>query len=408
MEQGRRWQRSAPWAVFVLFVVVAAADLWTWRLGVVAGIPESKRDPAGLLLVFVPTLLVVGATGAFIASRRSRNPIGWVLLAAGASMMTKGFTDAYVVYGHYVRHGHVPGFTAIAWFSNWSWIPGMGLAASFFFLLFPTGRLPSPRWRPVAWLGAAGITGAILNVALAPGPLEEFPYVRNPIGLKGPLNGVADALGIGFALIILCAAAGVVSIVVRARRGGPVERAQIKWIAFAGAFFVIGFGYATVAQSGGSQFGAGDAFAVFGPLSCVAIATAIAIQRYRLFDIDRIVSRTVSYALLSGLVIGAYALMVVALDPLVGRYTRSSGATVAFSTLVAAALFGRLHKRVQALVDHRFNRTRYDAQHTLDAFASQLRLETDLGALSEELCAVASRTMRPAHVGIWLAEREKA
>jgi 4-amino-4-deoxy-L-arabinose transferase-like glycosyltransferase len=236
------------------------------------------------------------------------------------------------------------------------------------------------------------MTSTAISVAFGPGPSDDFPYITNPVPI--PALGF---LAMGWPLLVLAIAASVASLVVRARRGSPVERKQIQWIAFAGAFFAAGFAASVLFPSITYWY-----VLVFVPVAGIAMACGVAIQRYRLYDIDRIISRTVSYALVTALLVAAYVGLVVLFQattrPLLGR----SDLAIAASTLIVAALFVPVRRRVQSAVDHRFNRRRYDAAQTIEAFGARLRDEIDIDTLGTELEAVVGLTMQPAHVSLWL------
>jgi hypothetical protein len=394
----RRWTSPGVWALAALSVVLWVGSAALWHAIDVAHVPTPGREQVGLLVEISLAVLVFGVTGGLIALRRPENPIGWILAGAAFLITVKACTGIYVDYGHYV-HAGIPLWTLAAWLSNWSWIPAVGSYGTFLFLLFPTGRPPSRRWRWAGWLACAAITLAIVSVAFAPGKLDQFRYIENPLAAPGWLRGVIAAANVGFPLLPLSAAACVASIVARYRRAGPVERAQIKWVAFAGAFLVVGL----VIDVGFNRFDQVTAPLIFGPFAAIAIACMLAIQRYRLFEIDQIITRTLSYAIISATLAGMYAL--IALVPTaIFRTGHVPSGLVAGAVLVVAALFRPVRRRVQNAVDHRFNRRRYDAEQTIDAFSVRLRDQIDIDTLRTDLETLVHHTMEPRHVSLWLRE----
>ena len=349
--------------------------------------------------VFVlATVLTFSVVGAIVASRQPRNAIGWIFCGIGLVVSLNSLTGSYAEYR--LAGGSVPGSLAetAAWFSSWSWTLWLYVPTTFLLLLFPDGRLPSPRWRPVAWCAALGVIGFVAGYALKPGPLEDFPRITNPYGVDSP---ILDAVALAGAILAGASmVASAVSLIVRMRRAGRVERQQIKWLAYGGAVVV-----GTVFIGGVISVWIGEvgiSLIIIGLLG-VPIFTGVAIARYRLYDIDLLINRTLVYGSLTTLLVMAYFGGVVGsqrlLSPLMGDSYQL--ATVA-STLVIAALFNPLRRRVQGLVDRRFYRRKYDAAKTLEAFGSRLREETDLDALSNDVVGVARRTVQPEYVSLWL------
>ena len=356
---------------------------------------EAELDSAVLNLATVLTFSVVGA---IIASRHPRNAIGWIFcgmgLVVGLNVLAHGYVESWLASGSGIRSLA----ETAAWFSSWAWILLVYVPTSFMLLLFPDGRLPSPRWRPVAWCTVLGIIGFVVGVATEAGPLGDFPQIANPYGFDSPVLGVvAIAAGIvtGGSMV-----ASAVSVIVRMRRAGSVERQQIKWLAYGGAVAV-----GTIFVGGGIAIWKGD----FG-IGVIAIAllglpifTGIAIVKHRLYDIDVVINRTLVYASLTVLLAASYFAGVVGLQYIL-RTVTAQGSTLAVvaSTLLIAALFSPLRRRVQALVDRRFYRSKYDAAKTLAAFSTRLRDETGLETLSGDVIGVVRETVQPAHVSLWL------
>jgi hypothetical protein len=346
----------------------------------------------------VPLAIGFPVVGAAIARHQPRHPIAWIFVCSGVGAAAAKFTYHYAEYALVTRPGAVPLGVVVAWVSDWVWATGGIPLLTFGLLLFPDGHLPSRRWRPVAWLAAATLALFLCGSAFHTGPLSNFPAITNPVAIDAaePLLRVVQPLSaVLFPVVLVCSAA---SILVRLRRARGLERQQLKWLAYAVAV-------AAVAIALASREWAGWAVAQVVALVAVGfipVAIGVAILRYRLFDIDRLISRTLVYGLLTALLAGMYATGVFAagrlLDPAQGR----SELAVAASTLAVAALFQPLRRRIQRLVDRRFNRSRYDAARTVEAFSSRLREAIDLDNLSAELLAVVDQTMAPTQVSLWL------
>jgi len=353
--------------------------------------------------------------GALIASRRPRNPIGWILLADGLLWMVLAVTDSYFVYG-VARPSSVPYPVAIGTIGNqWLWVPTIGLLGIYLVLLFPDGKLPSRRWRPLVLFSAVVIFVSSVTEGLAPGPLENQGGVRNPFGLEA-LPWLVSVTYILLPLLPLCIFASAVSVVLRYRHSSGEVREQIKWIAFVASFAGLSFLISMVTQlvvvlMRGSDipqipwwFELLSAVTVLG-FTAVPVAIGFAVLRYRLYDIDIIINRTLVYgsltAMLVALYFGVVATAQTILRTLTGQ-TEQPQLAVVVSTLVIAALFNPLRVRIQSFIDRRFYRRKYDARKTLEAFSARLRDETDLETLNNDLEGVIRETMQPAHVSLWL------
>jgi hypothetical protein len=347
-----------------------------------------------LLLVVFPVFLVVGC---LILARRPGNVIGWIFTAVGLLTTAAGLAEPYATYA-YTHPGSLPAPLVAAWVNTWIWSPTIVLMVVFPLLLFPTGRSLSPRWRPVAWL-AVGLTAAYTGAgALAPSlQLPNGRTVANPVGVAGiDLDrGLLGAVLSG--LLLLVGAAAILSLVVRFRRSRGVERQQLKWFTYAGALVLL----------------APLSNALIGNVSYVLVlalpvAVGVAVLRYRLYDIDRLINRTLVYGLLTVLLGGVYAGAVLVLGQLFGGVTEDPPSwAVAGATLAVAALFQPARRRIQAVVDRRFNRRKYDAARTVEAFSVRLRDEVDLDALSAELLAVVDQTIQPTRASLWLRPSDR-
>jgi len=412
-EVSRTSGRVISWLAWSLSALSVAMFLAIVALYVL--IRSASQVPSSISGRFTPTDLLMGVPflafpimGALIASRRPHNPIGWICLAVGSLFLLLGVSEYYSVYG-VAQPGSVPFPIGVAWLGNWLWMPAVGLFATYLFLLFPDGRLPSRRWRYLAWLSGAVIVVLSLGFGLAPGPVASLPRkIRNPFGLEG-LPWLSDAANVGFPLLALCILASVVSLVLRYRRSRGEEREQIKWIAFAasviGLLFLIGLVisliYGSTPPSWTRLLDTMTALSYTG----VPIAVGFAVLKYRLYDIEVIINRTLVYGsltLLLALVYFGGVTVTQAIFRTLSGQEQQPQLAIVVSTLVIAALFDPLRRRIQAFIDRRFYREKYDAAKTLEAFTARLRDETDLQALNGELTRIVRETMQPSHVSLWL------
>ncbi|MBA2782908.1 MAG: hypothetical protein H0T74_08310 [Rubrobacteraceae bacterium] len=411
---GTRASFWLAWSLAGLCVAMFVASVPLLVLARSAHIPSSWEAnlTVGNLLGGAP-FLIFPLVGALIASRRPRNAIGWILLADGLLWMFLGMTDYYAVYG-VARPGSVPFPVGVAGINNFMWVPAVGLLGTYVFLLFPDGMLPSGRWRPLAWLSGLVIVLLCIGVGLAPGPLQNLGGIRNPFGLEG-YPWVETATYIVLPLLPMCMLASVFSLVIRYRRSRGEERQQIQWIAFAasyvGLLYLIAMVFAFVFPSG-AWFQPGSplwldllGYAALISFTLVPIAVGFAVLRYRLYEIDIIINRTLVYGSLTISLALVYAGLVVSLQFLFRALTGGdSQLVIVASTLVIAALFNPLRRRIQSFIDRRFYRSKYDARKTLEEFGARLRDETDLDSLSADLVGVVGETVRPAQVSLWLRQ----
>jgi hypothetical protein len=332
--------------------------------------------------------------GLVLTLRRPANPIGWLYAAAGLmwSLVIPG--DAWLSQ-LIAEHRPLPLAAQVAAVTGeFNWAPATALGVTLPALLVPDGRLRSRRWRPVAATGIAAAALVMVGGGLAPARLEDTS-IANPFGLTGPAGAVAGALAAaGTLLWAATLVASLASVVVRFRSSSGVERQQLRWVAAGAVAAVAGLlaGAAVPQRTVISSI-------LYAMVLCIPLAVAVAVLRYRLWDLDRLVSRTVTYAVVTALLVVPYLLIV----PAAGHLARGSGSlAVAAATLAAAAAFAPLRRRVQGVVDRRFNRRRYNAARTVEAFAARLRDQVDLDALSAELLAVVHHTMQPAGASLWL------
>jgi hypothetical protein len=390
--------RIAAWFAWIMWALsIALTVLSLWLL-----IVNLTHPSVPVYLYWAEdTLLAVGysTVGAVAASHRPSNPVGWVLCSIGLSWGVAHFTSEYATYALLAAPGTLPAAEAAAWIYSWVWVPGLGFIV-FLPLLFPSGRLPSPRWRPFAWFSVLLATVGTILAAFSPGPGVGLS-IRNPFGVESLPNLNEQLQALMFALIFVAAA----SLVGRLHHARGVERQQIKWVAYAGAL------------AGGASFPTytlleavdqrwlhmiGYVPALVGIVG-VPIAVGIAITRYRLYGIDILINRTLVYGSLTAMLVVVYfGGIVVSQRVFVLLTGEKSTLAVVASTLLIAALFTPLRRHIQSFIDRRFYRRKYDARKTLEAFSAQLRNQTDLDALSNELVGVVRETMQPVRVSLWL------
>jgi len=394
--------RAAPWLAWSLMVLSVVLVVGGIALALMTRSTTPERPYYGPVdAVFnLATVLTFSVVGAIIASRQPRNAIGWLLCGVGLVMAINSLAGGYAEY-------HLSGGSALgslaetaAWFSSWSWSILVYVPTSFLLLLFPDGRLPSSRWRPVAWCAAIGLIGFLAGYTLEAGPLDDFPQIMNPYGVD---SLILDAVAVTGAILASASmVASAVSLLVRMRRAERAQRQQIKWLAYGGAL-VVGAVFASGLISIWSG-NVGIAVSNLGLLG-VPICTGVAIARYRLYDIDIVINRTLVYGALTAALVAVYFGGVATLQTLLRALTgqeQQPQLAIVVSTLAIAALFNPLRRRIQSFIDRSFYRSKYDARKTLGAFSAKLRDETDLNALGDDLINAVRETMQPAHVSLWL------
>ena len=396
MTRGAFWRAWSVWAVTMAITATAIG------YDALHPLPASQADQSGggLDMVAGLTFIVAFATvGAVLAWKKPGNPIGWLLSGSGLAYALGGSAQMLI---------HFPRTRTLGYWLGWTWLLGLGLCV-FVVLLFPAGSLPSRRWRPVAWAAGAGLAGWVLGNAFAPTILSADSPVPNPVGVTGAAGNILTALAVGsVALIAATALAAVLSLVFRYRRAQAAERAQLRWIVYAGGLIVAAFlieilaekviGPGATANRLQNAMGSGAA-------ALIPVAIGIAVLRYRLYDIDRIISRTVAYAIVTGLLVGVYAGLVLLATHVVRVHTPVA---VAAATLAAAALFTPVRRRVQRRVDRRFNRARYDADQIAAAFAARLKDTVDLGSVRDDLTGIVSRALEPDYVSVWISGQRRS
>jgi hypothetical protein len=378
------------WSLWLLAMVLVA-------LSVLLGVRNAATVAAFVddALVFVPMVVSFATVGALIAARHPHNPIGWLFAGFATITGLVLLAQGYATYALVTAPGSVPGGDWAAWLGAWSLGVTIAIPA-FIFLLFPDGHLLSPRWRPLAWLIVATGTLSVALAALSNLAVADFsPFTTSPIQLLrgGAIRAVYNVNQAVGAAVLLGSA---LCLVVRLRRARGEQRQQLKWVAYTATVGFAAFGIVALIGRPEPVVVATVAF------PAIAIAAAIAIFKYHLYDIDRVINRTLVYGLLTALLGGVYAAGVLVLGQLFGGVKKNPPSlAVAGATLAVAALFQPARHRIQQAVDRRFNRRKHNVATTIEAFSARLRDQLDLDALSAELLAVVDQTMEPTHVSLW-------
>ena len=390
----RRFDSWSTWAVLGLVLAESAGAVFLATRGAAPG----SAATATATLLFVLTTATVGA---LIGLRRPGHRIGWLLRLAAFSFATGALIVTYVEVAFFVQPGSLPVGPPLVILGDWIFGLGFGISATYLLLLFPTGRLPSPRWRPVSWLAGISLIMMLLGVLLGTSAFEGLP-IDNPLAMDSSHPVLLLFEGGGFYLLFMTMLASVASLVVRYRSSVGEERQQLKWVAFGVVILGVGVAASVLWEliNGTAELSDDTENLVIAlSLTMIPVSIGVAILRFRLYDIDRIISRTVSY----GVVVALIAAVFFGSATLLGSLLPSdSPLSVAASTLSVAALFNPLRRRVQRFVDKLFNRSKYDAGLTMDAFSARLRTEVDLDQLAGDLQAVAAETMQPTSLALWL------
>jgi len=416
----RRASFWLAWALGVLSVAMFVAGFVFALLTLNVADPVARTSTGGIdgLLIFLP-FLAFPIVGALVASKSPENPIGWICLTAGLFWMFIVVSDPLTAYS-LATTGSAPGPVMFDALTLWSWALPLGLLGTFMVMLFPDGRLPSRRWRPLAFLSGVAILLTSVSLTLEPGPLPHRGGVRNPLGIEGQpwVQSVGSAC---ILLLALCILASALSLIWRYRHSDMEARQQIKWLAFAASF--VGVTYLS-ALIGGIFFVPEYLFTegktpiwislifnlVLISFAGIPTAIGIAVMKYRLYDIDILINRTLVYGSLTATLAALYFGGVVATQAvfriLTGQEQQPQLAIV-ISTLAIAALFGPLRRRIQNVIDRRFYRRKYDAARILGDFGARLREDVDLQTLNDDLLEVVRETVQPAHVSLWLRDREE-
>jgi hypothetical protein len=403
--------RVAAWLAWSLCLVCVALAVAGLILALLNGHTLGEiflawfGPPVAILLTQIVSFSVVGA---LIASHRPENSIGWLFCAAALFYGIEIAGEEYAIYALVTNPGSLPLGAELAWLTDWIWAPGFGIILVFLPLLFPDGHPPSRRWRTVAWLGGLSICLICVLTSIVLWP-ERGPALLQLGGFGGEVeewrSAVSDwVLRLGGPMLLVAGLGAVLSLFVRFRRARGDVRQQIKWFAFAAALtlvWLIVFGQASLRGLPGAIVALSGLLVI----ASIPIATGIAILRYRLYDIDVLINRTLVYGsltmMLALIYFGGVATTQAIFGALTGRQEQPQLAVVV-STLAIAALFMPLRRRIQSFIDRRFYRRKYDARKTLEAFSAKLRDETDLDRLGEDLVGVVKETMQPSQISLWL------
>ena len=389
--------RVERWVVALTLAFAAGAV----ALGILTGAPPPHHkggDPRTAIVMALICLPFTGV-GAAVVARRPENGIGWLFAVVGLLFAIGAFGTGWVAYS--VFQSPLPGASVAAWLIEWLVPMPLFLGPLLLLFLFPDGRLLSRRWWP-ALAGSALLAILVPMASLQQGRFSDWPQLSNPVGFSGSLGRALGSIdtSLGVLAVPLFLAAGT-CLILRLRRSQGRERLQIKWVVYAASLTTVGFTIAFVTPSPYS-----DVIFWFGlaGLVSVPIAAGVAILRYRLYEIDRLINRTLVYGLLTATLAGVYVGSVLLLQLALSSVTSDSSLAVAVSTLAVAAAFRPARGRIQGAVDRRFYRRRYDAAKTLDAFSARLREEVDLDMLARELSLAVTETMEPRHVSLWLRQ----
>jgi hypothetical protein len=398
----RRWAAGLAWGLWALAMLGLAVVPWMDSRLRQAGRPDLASFVPGSVVGPVVAVLSAATVGAVLASRRPRHPVGWLLLGFALALTASGVTSSYATYGLLARPGALPAANVAARLYPVTIAAALAVVG-FVLLLTPTGSPPSSRWRRWPWALAVAVTVVLVAATVAPGSLDPLAQFVSPVDpqVYGGALRVAVQLALLAGLLTVLAGAG--SLVARFRRARGVERLQLQWVALAAGLTGLSLLAAAVLIAVG-EVNLGNWASVFG-VAFLPLATGAAILRYRLYDLDRIISRTLAYGLLTVLLGLGYAAVVLGLGRLLGR---ESPLVVAAATLAVAALFQPARRRVQAVVDRRFNRRRHDATRIIEGFGARLRDQVDLDTLTAELLAVVDQTMQPTQTSLWLRSQARS
>ena len=411
MRSGSRRATSAvAWGLWGIALCLCIALVWLTVLSTDSPGPLEYDDTPAVVAIYVFLALMYPTLGALVASRHPTNPIGWMFCGAGIAIAGSACAQLYADYVIYNEPGAGPAGDIAFWVSSWLFPAGLFATPMFLMFLFPTGRPASPMWRWVVRLGVVVLLIGFVSTAFLPGKVEPPNFgVDNPFGASGELGELLRTLSTaGQVSLPLWFFLSIASLIDRRRRASGDERRQLKWFGYAASVMAVNFGLAFAASAAGLRT-TSDVFFVIGAIALAGIplASGLAILKYRLYDIDVVINRTLVYGALTAVLALIYVGLVFIFQGLLAPITAESDLAIAASTLAVAALFRPVRTRVQTFIDHRFYRRKFDAQQTVEQFSAHLRDEVDLAALSGRLTEVVAETMQPAHVSLWLRS-EKA
>jgi hypothetical protein len=403
--------RRLAWGVFAMVSGLLAATLVSCLL--IALGEDTGRSEAASVTLLACAMFTFPVVGVLVASRHPRNAIGWILLGIGLVWEFSSLSDIYIAYGLTINPGSLARPDLVLALSAGTWVPGVGLIGTFLMLLFPDGKLPSPRWSPLAWLSGLALSITALMILFGPGDFRDvgYPDIENPLGLE-VLRPLISNIYFFVLLIPACIIGCAASLVQRFRRSHGIERLQLKWLAAAAGASASLYLVAMIVSIPYDWSGSSDSPWWLGVIQnaalfsfvLVPLAVGRAILRHRLFDIDRIINRTIVYGVVSALLILVYVGGVFGIGSIVRSITdaQSNNLAVAGSTLVVAALFSPFRTRVQAFIDRRFYRYKYDATRTVEEFSIRMRDELEMDSVTGELLEAVTRSLQPSHVSLWV------
>lgn len=392
-----RWSNRLAWALWMFFLIALAGAIYL-------GLHRPEEPSISVFdAVWAASLIGFPTVGALVVSRFPRRPLGWILCVAPLLLMVG------VLLSELSAHGVVEPSIGWAWVAWWSEVVfPMGLTLMIMIpLLLPDGRLPSRRWRPVAWMIGVMGSSLVISAALRPGGFEHYAPLRNPIGVEA-LEGLVDTVQTigGFASVLTLILA-TLSLPVRFRRARGAERQQLKWLALGGLTMLITIVVGVALGAMGFSNGYVDTSLAIVMILALPVSIGFAVRRDRLYDVDLVLNKTLVYGALSAILALSYLAIVVVLQRLFGSFIEGSDVAVAGSTLAVAALFRPMRSRVQAFIDRRFYRRRYDAALAVSGFSARLRDEIDLGHVVKDLVGVLEATVQPSRVSVWLPDRSE-
>jgi hypothetical protein len=419
--------RATSWLAWCLWLLCVSLISFALLFYFLASQTTPTDTPPALTAFLRVLSLAFPTVGALVASRRPENPIGWIFCGTGVLYGVQAFASGYANYALLGHDGSLPGGEVMDWISGWVGVPILPLAGALLVLLFPNGKLLSRKWQPVVWIAASGSVMLALAAALDPGSLLFQPTFDNPLGFGGDIgklgpsgsrpsldqpflarpaapninaSGIVEILvRVGFFFVLVSWLFAVAAMITRMDQARGAERQQLKWFVYTVALLVVGF-LAALLGFGQHSVAWNLGIAAF---NFLPIAAGIAILRYRLYDIDVVINRTLVYGTLTAALALVYVASIVLFQGLFRALTGgTSQLAVVASTLAIAALFVPLRRRVQAFIDRRFYRRKYDIATTLQAFNVRLRNEVDLDSVADDLVEVVEETMQPAHVSLWL------